>query len=113
MPIEFDQEIKRPDRPEVVVITGATAGVGRAVAHPSAHRGVHYWILAPVAVRPEATRLEAPPLRGAAISITADAAHARRGEAGATADEDAFAPIPPWASNAVTLVFLEIIEKEF
>src|SRR5690625_1343721 len=90
MPIEFDQEIKRPDRPEVVVITGATAGVGRAVAHAFARRGAHIGLLARGAERLEATRREVEQLGGRAIGIPTDVADARRVDSAASAVEEAY-----------------------
>ncbi len=112
MPIEFDQEIKRPDRPEVVVITGATAGVGRAVAHAFARRGAHIGLLARGAERLEATRREVEQLGGRAIGIPTDVADARRVESAATAVEEAFGPIDTWVNNAMTSVFAEFIDIE-
>lgn len=38
--------MSNPTRPEVVVITGASAGLGRAIAHEFARRGVHIGLLA-------------------------------------------------------------------
>ncbi|MDQ6899035.1 MAG: SDR family NAD(P)-dependent oxidoreductase, partial [Candidatus Dormibacteraeota bacterium] len=35
-----------PERPEVVVVSGASGGVGRAVAHAFAKRGAHIGLLA-------------------------------------------------------------------
>lgn len=112
MPIEYDQSIDRPDRPEVVVITGATAGVGRAVAHAFARQGAHIGLLARGAERLEATRREVEQLGGRAIGIPTDVADARRVESAATAVEEAFGPIDIWVNNAMTSVFAEFLDVE-
>lgn len=99
-------------KPEVVVITGATAGVGRATARTFARQGARIGLLARGPDRLEATKQEVKSLGGEAISIPTDVAHADQVEAAAEEVEDAFGPIDIWINNAMTSVFAEFKDIE-
>ena len=58
--------------PEVVVITGASAGVGRATAQAFARRGAHIGLLARGHDGLEGTRREVETLGGKALVVPAD-----------------------------------------
>ena len=101
---------------EVVVITGASAGVGRATARAFAARRAHIGLLARDPDRLEQTRQEVEAAGGRAIAIPTDVADADQVEAAARAVERAFGPIDIWINNAMASVFSPILEmtpKEF
>lgn len=102
--------------PEVVVITGASAGVGRATAHAFAKRGAHVGLLARSTEALDAARSEVEALGGRAIAVPTDVADAGKVEEAATAIENEFGPIDAWINNAMTTVFAplrEITPEEF
>ncbi len=100
------------DRPEVVVITGATAGVGRATAQAFARRGAHIGLLARGEARLEEARKEVEDLGGKALALPTDVAFADQVEAAAEAVENEFGPIDIWVNNAMTSVFAEFKDVE-
>jgi NADP-dependent 3-hydroxy acid dehydrogenase YdfG len=99
-------------RSEVVVITGATAGVGRATAHAFAKRGAKIGLLARGTERLDATRKEVENLGGKALCVPTDVARYEQVESAAAAIEDAFGPIDIWINNAMTSVFAEFSDIE-
>ena len=70
-----------------MAITGASAGVGRAVAHTFAKRGAHVALLARDSRRLDATRREVESLGGRAIALPTDVADFKQVEAAALAIE--------------------------
>jgi short-subunit dehydrogenase len=94
----------------VVVITGASAGVGRATARAFAGRGASVALLARDESRLESARQEMEAAGGRAISIPADVANPDQVEAAAQAAEDALGPIDVWVNNAMTAVFAPVAE---
>ncbi|QDG54736.1 SDR family oxidoreductase [Persicimonas caeni] len=98
--------------PEVVVITGATAGVGRATAEAFARQGAHIGLLARGQERLESTRRRIEELGGKAIGISTDVADAEQVERAAARVEEEFGPIDVWVNNAMTSVFSPAIEIE-
>ncbi|MGE3856154.1 MAG: SDR family oxidoreductase [Dehalococcoidia bacterium] len=97
-------------QPEVVVITGASAGVGRATAREFARHGAHIGLIARGVDGLEATRREVEAAGGRALAISADVADAAAIEAAAQAVEDTFGPIDVWVNNAMTSVFSPVVE---
>ncbi len=93
------------NRTQVVVVTGATAGVGRAVVQEYAKRGAMIGLLARDPHGLEDTRLEAERLGGKALAIPTDVADAQAVEAAAEQVEREFGPIDVWINNAMTTVF--------
>jgi NADP-dependent 3-hydroxy acid dehydrogenase YdfG len=101
---------------EVVVITGASAGVGRAVAHEFAKGGAHIGLLARRTEALEAARKEVEALGGRAIAIPTDVADSEQVERAASEVESKFGSIDIWVNNAMTTVFAplrEITAEEF
>ncbi|MFN3326948.1 MAG: SDR family oxidoreductase [Bryobacteraceae bacterium] len=94
-----------PHNPEVVVITGATAGVGRAVARAYARRGASIGLIARGPDGLDATRREVEHLGGHAVAVEADVADAEAIERAAERIEWRFGPIDIWINNAMTTVF--------
>jgi NAD(P)-dependent dehydrogenase (short-subunit alcohol dehydrogenase family) len=92
---------------EVVVITGASAGVGRATAQAFARRGAKIGLMARGMKGLEATRDEVEALGGEALVLPGDIADAGYVESAAQAVEDRFGPIDIWINNAMTSIFAE------
>ena len=95
-------------RSRTVVVTGASAGVGRATAHAFARRGARIALLARDATALEDTRAEVERLGGQAVAIPTDVADADAVEAAAARTEDYFGPIDVWVNNAMTTVFAPV-----
>lgn len=96
------------ESPQVVVITGATAGVGRATAEAFARQGAHIGLLARDQNRLDSTRRRVEELGGQAIGISTDVADSAQVEAAAAEIEQRFGPIDVWVNNAMTSVFAPI-----
>jgi NAD(P)-dependent dehydrogenase (short-subunit alcohol dehydrogenase family) len=103
--------VRAPER-EVVVITGASAGVGRATALAFADRGACVGLLARGRAGLEATQRDVEARGGRAIFVQTDVAHADQVEAAASAVEDAFGPIDVWVNNAMLSVFSPVKQME-
>lgn len=92
-------------KPQVVVITGASAGVGRATAVQFAKRGAFLGLLARGKDGLDATAREVERAGGKALAIPVDMADAAGVQAAAGAVEDAFGPIDIWINNAMVTIF--------
>jgi short-subunit dehydrogenase len=90
---------------EVVVITGASAGVGRATARAFARRGARIGLLARGEDGLAGARADVEKDGGEALAIPTDVAHSKDVEAAAEAVEKRFGPIGIWVNNAMTTVF--------
>lgn len=97
--------MSNPTGPEVVVITGASAGLGRAIAHEFARRGAHIALLARGHDSLQATAREVEDLGGKALVLPTDVADPQAVEAAAQAVEEQLGPIDIWVNNAMTSVF--------
>ena len=95
---------------EVVVVTGASAGVGRATVRAFARRGASIGLIARGRDGLNAACEEVEALGGQALAIAADVADAEQVEAAASSIEDAFGPIDIWVNNAMASVFSPAIE---
>lgn len=100
----------RAPHSEVVVITGASAGVGRATAQAFAKRGARIGLIARGRERLEAARREVDDLGGQALVLSLDVADANAVEQAAARVEQAFGPIDVWVNNAMASVFSPIEE---
>jgi len=92
-------------RSEVVVITGASAGVGRATAQAFGRLGARVGLIARGREGLEGARADVEGLGGKALVLPADVAHYEEVEAAAAAVEKEFGPIDVWVNNAMTTVF--------
>ena len=93
------------NRPEVVVITGASAGVGRATVQAFARRGAHIGLLARGQAGLEGARRDVEELGGQAMVLPTDVSHPEQVEQAADAVERAFGPIDVWVNDAMCSVF--------
>lgn len=98
--------------PEVVVVTGASAGIGRAVAHAFARRGAHIGLIARAEESLNEAREEVEALGGKAIVVPADVSHPDEVEAAADAVEGALGPIDIWVNDAMVSVFAPFKEMD-
>jgi NAD(P)-dependent dehydrogenase (short-subunit alcohol dehydrogenase family) len=90
---------------ETVVITGASAGVGRALARAYARRGSVIGLIARGRAGLVGARKDVEALGGTPIVIQADVADAEAMDAGAELVESRAGPIDTWINNAMTSVF--------
>ena len=93
---------------EVVVITGASAGVGRATAQRFAKEGARIGLIARGTDGLEGARREVEKLGGKALVIPVDVADADKIEAAAAEIEAELGEIDIWVNNAMTSVFAPI-----
>ncbi|MFZ0388854.1 MAG: SDR family oxidoreductase [Calditrichia bacterium] len=100
------------DKREVVVITGASAGVGRATARAFARRGAAVGLLARGKEGLEGVRREVEAFGGTALAIPTDVADPSQIEAAAVRIENELGPIDIWINNAMVTVFSEFINIE-
>ncbi|MFN7103268.1 MAG: SDR family oxidoreductase [Pseudorhizobium sp.] len=89
----------------VVVITGASAGVGRAVAQTFARQGWRVALVARGNARLEATAVEVRRLGGEALVLPADVADAKAVDEVADRVQAAWGRIDIWINNAMVTVF--------
>ncbi len=97
---------------QVVVITGASAGVGRAAARAFAREGAQIGLLARGKAGLEAARQDVEELGGQAIALSVDVADADQVEDAAQQVEDTFGPIDVWVNNAMVSVFSPVREMQ-
>src|SRR5438876_12159313 len=93
---------------QVVVITGGSAGIGRATARLLAARGARIGLIARGRDGLEAAGREIEALGGQAVVVPADVADAEAVERAAERTEEAFGPIDVWINNAMVSVFAPI-----
>lgn len=96
------------NKASTVVITGASAGVGRATARAFARRGCRIGLIARGEERLEATRREVQQLGGTAEWIAADVADPEAVERAAQRFEDRLGPVDIWVNSAMATIFSPI-----
>ncbi|MEX2291581.1 MAG: SDR family oxidoreductase [Mycobacteriales bacterium] len=95
--------MRKRSRPRgTAVVTGGTAGVGRAVTRELARRGWDVAVLARGQERLDATVAEVRALGRSATGVSVDVADAAALERAADAVEAALGPIELWVNNAFT-----------
>lgn len=100
----------------VAVVTGGTAGIGRASVRCLAERGWDIGVIARDPERLDATVAEVEQVGGRAVAVSADVADHAALEAAADRIEAELGPIEVWVNNAFTgaiAFFDEITPEEF
>jgi NAD(P)-dependent dehydrogenase (short-subunit alcohol dehydrogenase family) len=90
---------------EVVVVTGASGGVGRAIAREFGKHGAAVGLIARGRAGLDAAAEEITGLGGEAYAHPADVADFDQMRAAAAAIEERLGPIDVWVNNAMTTVF--------
>jgi NAD(P)-dependent dehydrogenase (short-subunit alcohol dehydrogenase family) len=96
----------------VVVITGASAGVGRAAARRFGEDGAKVGLIARGRPGLEAAKREVEERGGEALVLPCDVADPSAVDAAATAVEEAFGPIVVWVNNAMVTIYAEFTDIE-
>ena len=102
--------------PSVVVVTGASGGLGRAIALEFAHRGDRVVLLARDPERLEAAADDVKRAGGRPLALPTDVASWGDVQEAARAAEREFGPIDVWVNNAMGSVFApfkEVTVDEF
>lgn len=94
---------------EVVVITGASAGIGRALAMEFAARGARIGLVARGKKSLQSTKQQVIDAGGEALIIPTDVSDPQAVENAAATVENTFGPIDIWVNNAMTTVFAEFM----
>ncbi len=96
--------------PNVVVITGGSAGIGRAAARMFAGRGDAVGLIARGEARLEAARAELAALGAPVHVVSADVADPDRVEDAAREIEAALGPITVWINNAMATIYTTVAD---
>ncbi|HEX2044628.1 MAG TPA: SDR family oxidoreductase [Gaiellaceae bacterium] len=97
-------------RPEIVVVAGASAGVGRATVRRFARDGAHLGLLARGAERLGAAVREVEEAGGRAVAIPTDVSDPEAVEAAAARVEAELGPVDVWVNNAMATVYATVAE---
>lgn len=100
----------RGRKPKVVVVTGSSAGVGRATALAFARTGAAVALLARSEERLQTAVQEIEEAGGKALALPTDVADAAAVEAAAQRTEDELGPIDVWVNCAMVTVFSRVSE---
>lgn len=104
-PSRRSAEPSRPGAGQVVVVTGASAGIGRATARAFGARGARVALLARGEKGLAAAAEEVRAAGGTALTIPVDVADHDQLDAAAGQIETSFGPIDVWVNVAFTAVF--------
>lgn len=96
----------------VVVVTGASAGLGRAIAHAFAKKGARIGLIARNPEALNAAKAECEALGGSAIVLPVDISDADAVDKAASLVEQEFGPIDIWVNDAMVSVFSPVKEME-
>jgi NAD(P)-dependent dehydrogenase (short-subunit alcohol dehydrogenase family) len=100
------------ERQLVVVVTGASAGLGRAIAHGFAKRGAKVGLIARNPEALAAAQQECEALGGVARFVPTDVSDAAAVEQAAAQIEQELGPIDVWINDAMVSVFSPVKEME-
>ncbi|MGN6550424.1 MAG: SDR family oxidoreductase [Pararhizobium sp.] len=100
--------IGRHRKPQTVVVTGASAGVGRAVVQRFARDGAHIGLIARDEGRLQEAAKEVEALGGKALVCPLDVADPDAVEAAADRIEATFGPIDVWVNVAMVTIYAPV-----
>jgi len=106
--LKESRRVRSNKKPEVVVITGASAGVGRATVRRFAKDGACIGLLARGVDGLEGAKREVESAGGQALVLPTDVADPKQVEAAAEAVEREFGPIDVWVNDAMASVFAPV-----
>lgn len=95
---------------KVVMVTGSSAGIGRAAVRAFAKEGAFLGLLARGHEGLEAAKREVEDLGGRALTLPVDVSDANAVDAAAEKLESEFGPIDVWVNDAMATVFSPVIE---
>jgi NAD(P)-dependent dehydrogenase (short-subunit alcohol dehydrogenase family) len=95
---------------EVVVVTGASAGLGRAIVRAFARQGARIGLVSRNQERLEEAKKEVESLGGQGLVLPTDVSEDERVEAVAEAVEKHFGPLDVWVNNAMVSVFSPVLK---
>jgi short-subunit dehydrogenase len=98
--------------PETVVVTGASAGLGRAIAREFGKRGANVGLLARGKEGLAGAQSEIERLGGRALAISTDVADANAVDSAAEVVQRELGPIDIWVNNAMLSVFSPVKEMQ-
>ena len=104
------------ERPRTIVITGASAGIGRAIAREFAKEHARIGLVARNKEGLEAARREVEALGGEALVLSLDVSDFQALDEAASKVEETYGPIDVWVNNAMNSVlglFKDIDMDEF
>jgi len=96
--------------PSVIVVTGASGGVGRAVARAYGERGASVGLLARGEAGLAGAERDVWEAGGRALAVPTDVAYFDQVDAAATRVEEEFGPIDVWINAAFTSVFALFVD---
>lgn len=104
--------VQRDGQGEVVVVTGASAGLGRAIVQRFAREGAAIGLIARGRAGLEGARRDVEAAGGRALVLPLDVADAGAVEDAAARVEQEFGPIDIWVNNAMASVFSPVMKME-
>ena len=104
--------MSKNSKPEVVVVTGASGGIGRATAHAFAKRGARVGLLARGREGLDGAAEEVASFGGQALVVPTDVSDHEQVEAAAQTVEERFGEIDVWVNDAMATVFARFIDTE-
>ena len=114
--LDLPENHMKQSKPQTVVVTGASAGVGRAVVREFSRGGARIGLLARGIERLQAAAKEITEAGGIALPIPTDVSYPDQMEAAAKQVEDELGEIDVWVNNAMATVFspfAELTAEEF
>jgi short-subunit dehydrogenase len=103
---------KKGFKDQVVVITGASAGIGRAIATAFAKEGAHVGLISRNKERLQEVKKEAEGFGVKALVLPLDVADAEAIENAATQTEKVLGPVDIWVNNAMVSVFSPVAQMK-